>query len=109
MYKRQALYKAPLLGGEVSKGEDLSLSRSYKVDNKNTVQFQRGDLVKVTLEYSIGDKAPAGSYEIVDILPAGLAYISRPYQRNIKEVDISYASEVNNQQLTCLLYTSRCV
>lgn len=95
-----ALYKAPLLGGEVSKGEDLSLSRSYKVDNKNTVQFQRGDLVKVTLEYSIGDKAPAGSYEIVDILPAGLAYISRPYQRNIKEVDISYASEVNNQQLT---------
>jgi len=49
----------------------------------------------------IGNKAPNGTYEIVDILPAGLAYVTRPYTRNEKpNQELVYPSEVNGQQLT---------
>jgi len=96
------VYSAPLQPGEQAGGEDLKLARTYYVGNKYTGgSLGRGDLVQVVLSYEIGDKAPNGPYEIVDILPAGLAYVNRPYTRKSNfDRELAYPSEVNGQQLT---------
>ena len=81
--------------------QDLLISRSYRVGNKQVTTLGRSDLVEVTISYTIGDKAPAGCYEIVDILPAGLRYVTRPYVRNQKQsYYLAYPTEVKGQKLT---------
>lgn len=81
--------------------DSLSVKRTYSVGNKEVTAFGRTDLVEVTITFNIGDKAPAGSYEIVDILPAGLRYVSRPYENNRKNnTYLAYPTEVKGQKLT---------
>jgi hypothetical protein len=97
-------YSLPIKAGEPGKGEDLAISRSYVVNKSTTQTIGRSDLVQVTLTFNIGDKAPAGLYEIIDVLPAGLAHISRPYNyANQKgpygSLNWSYPTEVNGQRL----------
>lgn len=98
-------YTLPIEGGETGNSEDLVISRSYLVDEVLTTSIDRTDLVKVVIRSNIGDRAPAGLYEIIDILPAGLTHISQPYNyydygKNQSILD--YPSEVNGQKLVFL-------
>ena len=86
---------------DIKPQQDLLISRSYRVGNKQVTTLGRSDLVEVTISYTIGDKAPAGCYEIVDVLPAGLRYVTRPYDRNVKQGwYLAYPTEVKGQKLT---------
>ncbi|UWG97987.1 Ig-like domain-containing protein [Dehalobacter sp. DCM] len=101
-------YTVPIPAGETQAGQDLSISRNYRVNAKQTTQFGRSDLVEITITYDIGDKAPQGVYEVVDILPAGLAFIPRPYnyQEQASNNDYwDYPSEANGQRL--VFYASK--
>lgn len=101
-------YSVPIPSGETQAGQDLTISRSYRVNTKQTMLFGRSDLVEIAITYDIGDKAPQGQYEIVDILPAGLSYIPRPY--NYQETAANndywdYPAEANGQRL--VFYASK--
>jgi hypothetical protein len=93
-------YNKPYSAAEMPDQEGLKITRSYLVGKKATMALQRGDLVEVALTYEVGDKAPGGEYEIVDILPAGLRYLERPYNRGeVDYIRLSYPSEVKGQKL----------
>jgi len=94
-----SIYQTPLLPGETAQGEDLSLRRTYKVNDKAVQRVQRGDLVQVVIEYKIGDRAPGGNYEIIDMLPSGLAYVARPVGNRSYLENLAFPSEVKGQQL----------
>lgn len=94
-------YSSAYKAEDLSAQDSLTIKRTYSVKNKEVTTIGRADLVEVTISYNIGDKAPAGSYEIVDILPAGLRYVSRPYENNRKnDTYLSYPTEVKGQKLT---------
>lgn len=96
-------YTLPIQSAEIGNSEDLVISRTYVVNNAQTANFNRTDLVKVVINTIIGDKAPAGLYEIVDILPAGLTHVSQPYNYNRQSrANWDYPSEVNGQKLVFL-------
>lgn len=93
---------------DIPEREDLKVSRAYLVNNQEVNTLQRGDLVEVVLNYEIKDLAPGGSYELVDILPAGLSYVQKPYQRTQNtSVNLSYPSEVKGQKITFNLWKER--
>jgi hypothetical protein len=101
-------YAQPVRSGEKGKATDLDISRAYTVNGGKTNSFDRANLVKVVITYNIGDTAPNGIYEIVDILPAGLSYISRPYNYYEKpDLYWDYPSEVKGQKLTFLVSKER--
>lgn len=86
---------------DIAGRDDLQVSRTYLVNQKKTTMLERGDLVEVVLNYEIKDLAPSGSYELVDILPAGLSYVQRPYNRTEKlSVNWRYPAEVKGQKIT---------
>ncbi|NLV15689.1 MAG: alpha-2-macroglobulin [Syntrophomonadaceae bacterium] len=88
--------------GDGSGSPDLSISRQYQVGDKTTNSLQRTDLVKVTITFKVGNKAPGRDYEVVDILPAGLRHISSPYDYGIDGSQLqwwSYPSEVKGTKL----------
>lgn len=94
------------LGQDAANSDDLSVEREYLVGSKKTTVLERGDLVKVVMRWRIGSRAPNGSYELTDILPAGLTYISKPYQYDIKPDELmrmGYPAEVKGQQITFLV------
>ncbi|MGE5545052.1 MAG: alpha-2-macroglobulin, partial [Bacillota bacterium] len=96
-------YSQPYSEGQVVSSEGLSLSRQYQVNGVKTNSLKRSDLVKVVLTVGIKDRAPGGWYEVVDILPAGLAYVPRPYDYGVDERELSrwsYPTEVKGQKLT---------
>lgn len=93
---------------DIADRDDLQVSRTYLVNQKKTTTFERGDLVEVVLNYEIKDLAPGGSYELVDILPAGLSYVQRPYNRTEKlSVNWRYPSEVKGQKITFNLWKEK--
>lgn len=95
-------YNVPIQAGEGSENTDLEISRTYRVGSTETNTFNRQNLVQVVLSYNIGDKAPQGLYEIVDVLPAGLALIPRPENYNedpTAKNHWDYPTEVNGQKL----------
>jgi len=101
-------YSVPIQPGEQGIAKDLSVSRTYTVNGVKTTQLNRTDLVKVVIDYNIGDTAPNGIYEVVDILPAGLSYISRPYNYNEKpDVYWDYPAQVKGQKVTFLVGKGR--
>ncbi|MGI1660476.1 MAG: Ig-like domain-containing protein [Desulfitobacterium sp.] len=93
-------YNQPIRAGETGDGSDLSISRSYLVNGSERTSVNSSDLVQIVIDVNIGDKAPGGIYEVIDILPAGLAHISRPYayqSNNNSQWD--FPVEVNGQKL----------
>lgn len=97
-------YAMPVESGEKGISEDLAISRAYSVNNGKTTTFDRTDLVKVVINYNIGDKAPNGLYEIVDVLPAGLAPVTKPYNYfESSKTDWSYPTEINGQRVVFLV------
>lgn len=96
-------YSQPYSEGQAVSNEGLSLSRQYQVNGVKTNSLKRSDLVKVVLTVGIKDRAPGGWYEVTDILPAGLAYVPRPYDYGVSEQELSrwsYPTEVKGQKLT---------
>lgn len=51
------------------------------------VEVAEGDLVRVTLGYTLGPKAVDGCYQVTDLLPSGLVPVTQPYQRGITFVE----------------------
>jgi len=101
-------YDQPWQQGEPGLGEGLSISRSYVVNGQKVTTVDRTDLVEVVLEYNIGERVPSGIFEIVDVLPAGLAPVSRPADYSgQKYKDWDYPVEVNGQRLVFLVNVSQ--
>jgi uncharacterized protein YfaS (alpha-2-macroglobulin family) len=92
------IYNKPYLKKDIPDRDDLTIKRSYTVNSQPAGTFNRGDLVEIVLNYNILDKAPGGEYEIVDVLPAGLSYVDRPYIEGSKYRD--YPSEVKGAKIT---------
>ena len=78
----------------VESGSPVGLERSYSV-NGTTTSFKRSDLVMITLKPVFSDAAIDGYYEITDILPAGLRYVSGRYNDNTDW----YPDEVSGQKV----------
>ena len=93
-------YSQPYSKDQSVSGEGLSLSRRYQVNGVKTNSIKRSDLVKVVLTVTIKDLAPGGWYEVTDVLPAGLAYVPRPYDYGVSEKELSrwsYPTEVKGR------------
>ncbi|MDX9871120.1 MAG: Ig-like domain-containing protein [Clostridia bacterium] len=98
-------YHAPYTAADVPPRDDLKITREYRVNKKTVTTLGRADLVEVTINYTIGEKAPAGSYEIVDTLPAGLRYVARPYSRYEKPAKhLTWPTGVKGQSITFAAY-----
>lgn len=96
-----ATYTEPFAAQDSATQQDLKINRQYHSKQMQGKSFERGNLVEVVVSYSLGDKAPESSYEIIDILPAGMRYVSRPYRYEDRNQEtISYPSEVKGQKLT---------
>jgi len=94
-------YSRPYRPGETGASKDLSITRSYYVNRLKTNTLKRSDLVQVVIQYNVGNKAPGGMYEVVDVLPAGLGYVSRPYTRDKNPSwNWDYPTEVKGLKLT---------
>lgn len=92
-------YNQPIKAGETGDGTDLSIGRSYLVNGSERTSLNSSDLVQIVIDVNIGDKAPDGHYEVIDILPAGLAPISRPNNYQDNNRPWNYPVEVNGQRL----------
>lgn len=58
----------------------VRLVRTYSVNRQNKNVFKQSDLITITLEPGFGANAPDGWYEVTDILPSGLRFVSNPTQ-----------------------------
>lgn len=94
-----AISTQPYRRADITPYEGLQINRVYTVKDREVSTLERSDLVKVVINYNIGNKAPGSSYEIVDVLPAGLHYISRPYLRHGNIRNIWWPTEINGQKL----------
>ncbi len=82
----------------------LFVSRSITRDgNKLEVIPQTGQSI-VTLSFTIKENAPAGFYNLVDILPAGLRFVALV---NENEIPKAYLYEVDGQKLTFGVYKNK--
>jgi uncharacterized protein YfaS (alpha-2-macroglobulin family) len=80
---------------------DFKVQRQYLVNGNNTNTAQEGELVEVSLPYTIATaKQINGCVQITDWLPAGLRPISRPRLYGMPAEMVSYPYEVNNQKVS---------
>jgi hypothetical protein len=94
-------YAEALDSAKLEKDGNVSISRSYSVNGKETKTFTDGSLVKVTLQAKVGDKGLDGCYQVTDTLPSGLRIVNQPYYSGIyQNLDdyIWYPYEVSGQQ-----------
>ncbi len=93
-------YTVPHNAESINPRKGMNIDREYTVGGVATRSFDRSDLVKVMITYSVSEEQPAGDYEIVDILPAGLRYIegaaAMPRDRACW---LKYPSEVKGQKV----------
>ncbi|MGE5454852.1 MAG: hypothetical protein ACM3O9_06615, partial [Methylocystaceae bacterium] len=109
-------YSAPV-PSKAGINEDLAIKRTYLVNQKPAltlatstkrskdslpvVVMLRSDLVRIEINTTAINRAPGGSYEVIDVLPAGLAYLSRVYSPAVENSSYpDWPTEVNGQQLT---------
>lgn len=64
---------------ELAKSNQVSVKRSYFVNNKEVTDFKEGDLVLVRLDPTFAADAPEGNYQLADYLPASLRPAIRQY------------------------------
>jgi hypothetical protein len=95
-------YEEQLSSMLVVKDSNLSLTRSYEVNDTKTNTFNDGDLVKVRLIPASSSNAPDGAYQIIDYLPSGLRAVDREsvmYYNNSYGGRV-YPAEINDQKIT---------
>lgn len=102
-----ALYEIPYQSQENTSIDGVKLTRQYEVNGKPTNEFKTNDLVKITLSYQFGAKAPDGPYEVRDFLPAGLKIVERPYQRGVRDTFLGYPITVDGQKAVFLVYDKK--
>lgn len=83
------------------KTDKLALSRSYSQNSKQTQEFAEGQLVQVSLDYSIQSTLAIGCMQVSDWLPAGLAITTQPVLYGVSDVEHTwYPYEVNKQKIS---------
>lgn len=75
-------YIEPLDLNKVVRDNDISIRREYYVNEKMTTDFKENDLIEVRLYPGFSKEALSGDYQITDILPSGLAPVTKLYYRN---------------------------
>jgi hypothetical protein len=90
---------APLDLAAMQTDPDLSLSRSYP-GHGDPAEIAPTDLVKVNLDYELGDKAVDGCYLVTDLLPSGLYPVTRPWERGLEDDKIAWPVAVDGQKVT---------
>ena len=94
-------FSSPYQKDEIPARDDLAITRLYLVNGKALQTIPRGALVEIVIHYEVKDIAPGGRYEIVDVLPAGLKYVPRPYDRTDQISSwLAYPSEVKGQKIS---------
>lgn len=94
-------FSSPYQKDEIPARDDLAITRLYLVNGKALQTIPRGALVEIVIHYEVKDIAPGGRYEIVDVLPAGLKYVPRPYDRTDQISHwLAYPSEVKGQKIS---------
>ncbi|HHW49478.1 MAG TPA: hypothetical protein GXX14_12800, partial [Clostridiaceae bacterium] len=81
----------------------IELSRAYSVNANVTTVFRQSDLIKITLSPKFSENAPDGYYEITDVLPSCLRFVSGLPM----EEDSWYPDAVEGQKVTFGFYYSR--
>jgi len=88
------------LGAEGDTSVDGSkVTRKYSSPRSSGNELRVGDLVQVNISYQFGSKAPDGTYQITDYLPAGLKVVERPYNWGVKhDTRLNYPVQVSGQK-----------
>ncbi|NMB96889.1 MAG: hypothetical protein GYA02_09825, partial [Clostridiaceae bacterium] len=97
----------------------VALKRSYSIDGTTKSSFNQSDLVKITLHPEFSENAPDGYYEVTDILPAGMRYVSianyvdqrwYPLERSGQKVVLGFYYSKNIRHLSrSITYYARAV
>ena len=98
-----ATYEAPLNAAAVKPEDGFKVSRSYSAGGKGGTTWQAGDLVEVSIYYTVPESAPGGGYMVTDYLPSGLRLVQRPFQFSGKVSSGDYLAwpmEVNGQRVS---------
>jgi hypothetical protein len=93
-----AVYLAGGADSSASGVDGVKLTRTYGNE------FKANNLIKVSITYEVGDKAPDGVYLITDHLPAGLKIVQRPYTWGIDDIKAGYPIEVAGQRIVFAAY-----
>ncbi|MGA2285636.1 MAG: Ig-like domain-containing protein [Dehalococcoidia bacterium] len=72
-----ASYTAPLNPADLTLDPDISVSRHYESAAQEGIVVEEGNLVQITLDYSLGPQALDGCYQVSDLLPSGLKAVTR--------------------------------
>jgi uncharacterized protein YfaS (alpha-2-macroglobulin family) len=86
---------------DMALSDQVKIERSYlSSENKESGEFEEGDVVKVKISPKIGSMATGGSYQVVDYLPSGLRPITQTYSSGLKAEEkcdpIWYPDRVEN-------------
>ncbi|NLK86926.1 MAG: hypothetical protein GX279_05480 [Clostridiaceae bacterium] len=94
-------YTVPISEHMKNNSDIVGISRIYEHRNipGSATDFQRSETVKVTLTLDIDENAPDGYYEVTDILPAGLKYVSAVYVDRSSDIYRWYPNEVIGQKV----------
>ncbi|HOJ09209.1 MAG TPA: alpha-2-macroglobulin family protein [Clostridiales bacterium] len=99
-------YTAPVKDFAKDANSQVKIKRSYSLDGIVQSSFNQSELVKITLEPEFLETAPDGYYEITDILPAGLRYVSAtghfdqkwyPVERNGQKIVFGFYYNKNSK------------
>lgn len=90
---------APLELASLQADPDLKLARSY-AEKGDPAEVAESDLVKITLDYTLGDKAVDGCYLVTDLLPSGLYPVTRPWVQGIADDKTAWPIAVDGQRVT---------
>lgn len=75
-------YTEPIDLGSVKRDRDILIDRKYFIDGQEKDQFSENDLIEVRLYPQFNKDSLVGKYQITDILPSGLAPVTKLYYGN---------------------------
>lgn len=87
----------------LTQNENFDITRTYQAIGGSSQTFNQSDLVKITITPNFSKSATEGYYEITDVIPAGLRYITKEY----RDDDTTYPIEIDGQRLAFGKYYSK--
>ena len=101
-----SMFETPLVNPDKT-DSNISVIRKYTVKNRPGASapytFKQNDIIKVEIDWNIGEKALDGSYVITDYLPSGLKPIENTYNMGLNSRDSFYeisSCEMDKQKVT---------